>query len=79
MRKRLRLYEAPAEYVFAMRCLALPVETSDGAREAVSDLRFLLRALGARSGSDAMQLLEPYAIPSQLPPDIGELLDRLTE
>lgn len=77
-RGRIRLFTAPAEYVLVMRCLALRSETPEGAKEAVSDLRFLLRALGVRSGAEAMQLVAPYSTPSQLPADIDELLDQLT-
>lgn len=76
-RGSIRMFVAPAEYVLAMRCMGLKSETADGAKEAVSDLRFLLRALGVRSGAEAKQLLAPYATPSQLPVDMDELLEHL--
>lgn len=79
LRSRVRVFEAPAEYVFAMRCLALKTETPDGSREALSDIRFLLRALGVHSADEAIALLEPYATENQLPEDLPSLMERLLD
>lgn len=77
VRDRVQVFQAPPEYVFAMRCLALKSETPAGAKEVLGDLRFLLRALGVRTVEEAMELLEPYATETQLPADIQSLVTRL--
>lgn len=72
--RALRVFRAPADYVLAMRCLALAFAPETGTED---DIRYLLRFMGVHRIDEAMALVDRYLNPRQRPADLEIRLERL--
>lgn len=70
----LKILRASAEYMLAMKCLAL--RTGEG-YEDEEDVRYLLRHLGLRRLADAKAILARYYDPAEYPPTALAVLEEL--
>jgi hypothetical protein len=73
-RSNLRVYEARPEYALAMKAAGSDLETE---REVDSDLGYLTRSIGVRTAPEALERIERYFNPRQLPPSLEGRLRRL--
>lgn len=78
----LRIHVPTAEYLFAMKCMAMRPEGLDGARD-IEDIRALARIIGLRSAAQALRIVEQFypagRIPAKVAFGVEEIMERLTE
>jgi hypothetical protein len=55
----LRIYTPTAEYLLAMKCMAMRVEGADRSSD-IADIRNLLKSTGLRTSSQLMDLVERF-------------------
>jgi len=72
--EHLRVFAPRPDYLLAMRCAALPPEPTPRDRD---DLRFLLRILDLRTAEEALEAVDVYFSPRQVPPVAEPLLRSL--
>jgi len=76
----LRVHLASAEYLFAMKCMAMRPEGIDGSHD-ISDIAALARRIGLSDAAEAMALVEQFYPQRQIPPKVAfgveEIMERL--
>lgn len=70
----LLIFEAPLEYLLAMKCAALAASRRPEDRD---DIRLLLRLLYLSSSDAALEVVQRYFNERQLPADLASLVDGL--
>lgn len=76
----LRVHLASAEYLFAMKCMAMRPEGIDGSHD-VSDIAALAKRIGLSSATEALALVEQFYPQQRIPPKVAfgveEIMERL--
>ena len=73
----LRVFDAPPDYVLAMKCAALQFQAKEEAVEVERDIGYLLRFLGIEQADQAMAVVGQYLNERQRPPDLLEAFQRI--
>jgi hypothetical protein len=75
-----RLYTPSAEYLFAMKCMAMRPEAKDGSHD-ISDIEFLAGAAGIQDAQSALELIESFYPRAQIPAKVAfgveEIMERI--
>jgi hypothetical protein len=75
-----RIYTPTAEYLFAMKCMAMRPESEDGSHD-ISDIEFLARAAGIQDAETALELIASFYPSARIPPKVAfgvhEIMERL--
>ena len=69
--RAVRAFDAPPDYVLAMKCAGLAFVDDPGAHD---DIRYLLRFMGIRRPTDALAVIDQYLNERQRPADLEEQL-----
>lgn len=76
----LRVHLASAEYLFAMKCMAMRPEGIDGSHD-VSDIAALAKRIGLSSAAKALALVEQFYPQQRIPPKVAfgveEIMERI--
>lgn len=73
----LRVFDAPPDYVLAMKCAALQFQAKEEAAEVERDIGYLLRFLGIEQADQALAVVGQYLNERQRPPDLLESIQRI--
>ena len=73
----LRVFDAPPDYVLAMKCAALQFQADEAAAEIERDIGYLLRFLGIEEAAQAIAVVGQYLNERQRPPDLLESFQRI--
>ncbi len=76
----LRVHLPSAEYLFAMKCMAMRPEGIDGSHD-ISDIEALARRIGIKTAQDALALVEQFYPQKLIPPKVAfgveEIMERI--
>jgi hypothetical protein len=75
-----RIYTPSAEYLFAMKCMAMRSASEDGSHD-ISDIEFLAKTTGIRDAEAALKLVASFypaaRIPAKVAFGVQEIMERL--
>ena len=75
-----RLYTPSAEYLFAMKCLAMRPEAESGSHD-IKDIEFLAKATGIRDTEAALRIVQSFypteRIPAKVAFGVQEIMERI--
>ena len=77
----LRVYVPTAEYMLAMKCMAMRAEGIEGAQD-IEDIRNLVQITGLKSAQDVLDLVEKFypraLIPAKVVVGVEEIMEKLS-
>ena len=73
-----RVYVPTAEYLFAMKCMAMRPEGVDGSHD-ISDIKFLANEIGIESAGQAFEMIEQFYPASKIPPKVRFGVEEILE
>lgn len=65
--ENLRVTAPTPEYLLAMKCMASRIASTEGDRDDVSDIKFLIQHLGLKSAPQVMDIVAKYYPEAQIP------------